>query len=68
MLERYVSSAFNESQHRPPQEIDGPSLEVHIESNVKSRVCYAPSQIMIQWQNKVEGSFDVTKLCELLKK
>ena len=54
MLERYASSTFNVGHHKPLQEIDGPPLEIHIESNVTLRVCHTPSQILIHWHNKVE--------------
>ena len=55
-MERYASSTFNISPHRPLQEMDGPLLENHIKSNVKPRVCHTPSQILIHWQNKVEDT------------
>ena len=53
LLKRYASSTFNICPHRPLQQMDGPPLEIHLDPDVKPRVCHTPSSIPIHWQRKV---------------
>ena len=54
LLEYFRSSTFNTCPHQRLQEMDGPPIEIHVDSNAKPRVCHTPAQIPLHWWKQVE--------------
>ena len=53
--DRYASSTFNTCPHRPLREMDGPDLELHVDSSAKPRVNHKPATVPLHWQKRVKA-------------
>ena len=66
LLKRYGASTFNVCQHKMLQQLSGPPLEIHLESDAKPRACHTPAYVPIHWQKQVEADLiRDEKLCVL---
>ena len=45
LLQRYAASTFNVCLHKLLQQMSGPSLEIHLESDAKPCACHTPAHV-----------------------
>ena len=53
LLDRYSTSTFNTCPHRPLPCMDGPPVEIHIDTHATPRTCHTAATIPLHWQQKV---------------